>query len=666
MRACAVWMGAFLAVAGCAASEASDAIGTNASDLGSGAPISVEGQGSWYEYTCGQTCWRKQSFWIDLDVRNDAYDKQVAVVWTDDGWKTQQVAYASYEADLGGGHERWGVDVVEGYFSGPYDRADVEYAAYVVMNGTTSWDPENNHDLTGDVTRAQPVKLLDSAVSYASGAGGVLTGTVRVYNLAYEKQVSILYTTDDWATSAWAEASWAHDNDWTFRVAGLGPDVLPDTVRFAIRYRAAGGESWDNNNTYDYVHRLAPQVYVGGPWSYPEEPVSGIYSVYGYAYSDIPLDHLDVRVDDEAWSVGDHGLTSRQLERSTLGLADGGHQAQVRAVLAGGYQQTETHAFDVENRLTPLGAWQPDVADLTQPGAQGTGWTSGVAVDGAGRTYLQYDAPWVADRLPFRGVARFASFGTDAAPIAYDRVPDGQSYGSGDVGRLAVDDQGRVYGVQSWPASIWRWTADGAIDTSFGDGGKLDFTADFDGHYLDGVGDLTAGGGALWVVGACPSFVTTCSRLVARFDDAGALTGVVEIPADPNAASDWGAPVATYADGALWVQTQGKLIEVGEDADGALAVTATVPLDAHVHAPLRDLVRASGTFFGLDSSGRLVAIGDDGTRLGSWSLYSQQLLPGGVRNPMQLAVLPDGDVAVLDGQGARLVVFDGALATAAP
>ena len=663
MRVSAVWMGSVLAIAGCMAGGPIDGSGSHTADLGSDSPISVEDQGSWYEYSCGQTCWRKQSFWIDLDVRNDAYDKTVAVVWTRDRWKTQQTAYARYEGDLGGGHEQWGVDALIGYDSGPYDRTDVEYAAYVVMNGTTSWDPENNHDLFGDVSRANPVELLDSSVGYDAATGAFLTGTVRVYNLAYEKQVSILYTTDDWATSAWAEASWSHDNDWTFRIAGLGKDVLPDDIRFAIRYRVAGQEHWDNNNTYDYVHRLAPQIYASGPYSYDEEPVSGIFDVYGYAYSDIPLDRIDLRVDDDAWTLGDHGLTSRQLERSTLGLADGTHQVEVRAVLEGGYQASLTQTFEVENRITPLGAWQPDFGDLVPPGSQDAGWSSGLASDAAGQIYVQWDAPWVSDQLPFRGVTRFAAFGTDVAPVAYARVPDAQGYGNADVGRLAVDDQGRTYGVETWPAAIWRWTADGEIDPTFGDGGQLDFSTDFDGHYLDGIGDLAAGGGALWVVGSCPSFVTTCSKLVARFDDGGALTGVVEIPADPDAPyGDYAQPVATWADGALWVQTQGKLLEIGDAPDGALAVLASVTLDGHVHPPLRDLVRTDDTFFGLDNSGRLVAFGDDGARLGAWSLYSQQLLPGGARDPIQLAVLADGDVAVLDGEGARLVVFDATLA----
>jgi hypothetical protein len=647
---------ALAVTSGCAAID--DETTSATAELESAA-IGVRDSGSWYEYECGQTCWRKQSFWIDLDVRDDAYDKEVAIVWTDDGWETHQVAYAHHEGSLGGGREQWGVDVMLGYFSGPFDRMEVEYAAFVEMAGTTSWDPANNHHVFGRVTRQRPVKLLDSEVSYQPDVGGVLAGTVRVYNVAYHKQVTVAYTTDDWATSAEVEASWSQGNDWTFRVEGLGTDDLPDAVRFAIRYRVAGEEHWDNNDGYDYAHRLEPQLYVSTSAGSPEEPLSGIFSVYASQYGDLPLERLDVRIDGEPWILGDVGLSWRQLELSTLGLADGEHQIEVRARLEGGYQTSALGGvFHVENRMTPLGAWDPDFGDMEgEPGVHG--WSNGVAVDPAGHVYLQWSEPWSYDSQSFFGVTRFASFGTDLAPVAFEPLPeDSGSYGSA-VDRLAADSLGRVYGLQRWPWSVWRWTAAGAIDTGFGDGGQLDFGADVDGLYLDAIGDLTTGGGYLWITGACPSFVTSCDKVVARFDDTGALAGVLELSAPPDAPWDYLQPVATWAGGALWVQAYGQLLEIGEDAEGGLAVVAAVPLDPAVRPPLQDLVATgAGDLVGLDSSGRLVAIGADGTLRASWTLYSYQLLPGGVRSPIQLAVLADGNLAVLDGDSGRLVVFD--------
>jgi hypothetical protein len=49
--------------------------------------------------------------WVDIQVQNLGYHKDVGIRWTDDGWATWQDATAWYEADLGWGFERWGVDL---------------------------------------------------------------------------------------------------------------------------------------------------------------------------------------------------------------------------------------------------------------------------------------------------------------------------------------------------------------------------------------------------------------------------------------------------------------------------------------------------------------------------------------------------------------------------
>ena len=43
---------------------------------------------------CSGICVTRESFWVDLSVRNDAYDKEVAIVWTSNGWLARQTAYA--------------------------------------------------------------------------------------------------------------------------------------------------------------------------------------------------------------------------------------------------------------------------------------------------------------------------------------------------------------------------------------------------------------------------------------------------------------------------------------------------------------------------------------------------------------------------------------------
>ncbi|NMO15098.1 hypothetical protein HPC49_16340 [Pyxidicoccus fallax] len=79
-----------------------------------------------------------------------------------------------------------------------------------------------------------------------------LVGVVEVKNLAYEKQVTLVYTADgvQWnetAASYTAPASNGYER-WTFT-----QDVPAGAeARFALRYITAGQTSWDNNGGADY------------------------------------------------------------------------------------------------------------------------------------------------------------------------------------------------------------------------------------------------------------------------------------------------------------------------------------------------------------------------------------------------------------------------------
>lgn len=49
--------------------------------------------------------------WIDIWVHNLGFEKQVGIVWTDNGWETANWADAQYELTYEDGAERWGVDL---------------------------------------------------------------------------------------------------------------------------------------------------------------------------------------------------------------------------------------------------------------------------------------------------------------------------------------------------------------------------------------------------------------------------------------------------------------------------------------------------------------------------------------------------------------------------
>lgn len=91
-----------------------------------------------------------------------------------------------------------------------------------------------------------------------------ITGTIRVVNLAYEKEVTVRYSFTNWRTLTETTASWvssgcraerdAPETD-TFRFRLPVPPFImqPGAVlEFAICYHVKGSSYWDNNNGRNY------------------------------------------------------------------------------------------------------------------------------------------------------------------------------------------------------------------------------------------------------------------------------------------------------------------------------------------------------------------------------------------------------------------------------
>ncbi|NWS67434.1 PPR3E phosphatase, partial [Crotophaga sulcirostris] len=85
-----------------------------------------------------------------------------------------------------------------------------------------------------------------------------LRGAVRVLNVAYEKAVSVRYTLNGWASCAELPAAYqppAPPDGATDRFAFLLPlgfAASEFALEFAVRYRVAGAEYWDNNGGENY------------------------------------------------------------------------------------------------------------------------------------------------------------------------------------------------------------------------------------------------------------------------------------------------------------------------------------------------------------------------------------------------------------------------------
>lgn len=88
--------------------------------------------------------------------------------------------------------------------------------------------------------------------------GFAMTGTVKVKNIAFAKEVTVRYTVDGWKScrDVWADyvpkSSDGKTDRFQFRIS-IPHDVdVGGKLEFAIRYRTAGEEYWDNNLHRNY------------------------------------------------------------------------------------------------------------------------------------------------------------------------------------------------------------------------------------------------------------------------------------------------------------------------------------------------------------------------------------------------------------------------------
>lgn len=78
-----------------------------------------------------------------------------------------------------------------------------------------------------------------------------LHGTVRVSNLAYDKEICVRWTHDSWRSCHDTNAVFCANDGHTDRFSFELP-INGDDVQFALRYRTNGQEFWDNNRGRNY------------------------------------------------------------------------------------------------------------------------------------------------------------------------------------------------------------------------------------------------------------------------------------------------------------------------------------------------------------------------------------------------------------------------------
>lgn len=199
-----------------------------------------------------------------LKNNNDTSNKQKKrVVFADDrGRPLTQVRVMSEPSNV---PPLWSTAYIEGVTGGLL-RSKIE--TEVAQDATPPWQvtfpqPASDYLAFRRKLDQDNVSLENVIVRESEQA---LVGTVKVRNLAYDKEVVVRASADNWKThednyctyveQAGAPALILYD---TFRFRLTLP-VKSDVIEFCVRYRTDGKEFWDNNEGNNYVVRKRQEV----------------------------------------------------------------------------------------------------------------------------------------------------------------------------------------------------------------------------------------------------------------------------------------------------------------------------------------------------------------------------------------------------------------------
>ncbi len=149
-----------------------------------------------------------------------------------------------------------------------------EFAVKYKVNGVTYWDNNNNQNYHLGATDGE---LLGNDINvlslYSNGYKNTYSnytsfyGQVLIKNLAYDKKVKIIYSTDNWATTKTANCTFVPVNYFPYGSSVIYPNeagverwnysievpLNSSSVKFAIAYEVNGVTYWDNNYDKNYT-----------------------------------------------------------------------------------------------------------------------------------------------------------------------------------------------------------------------------------------------------------------------------------------------------------------------------------------------------------------------------------------------------------------------------
>ena len=180
---------------------------------------------------------------IYIQTTDNASDQHVYVHYNYlDGqeWKDAEATYVTTLAD---GSKIWR-SVINSF--------NTEYAIKYVADGQTYWDNNNNNNYTDEQIGTAPITVVRSGYPFFDGKYSI---DVLLKNFAYEKNVQVRYTQDNWDTYNDVPLSYSLTNadgteQWSVDL-NLGDKGTSD-FEYCVYYQVNGQTYWANNFGQNY------------------------------------------------------------------------------------------------------------------------------------------------------------------------------------------------------------------------------------------------------------------------------------------------------------------------------------------------------------------------------------------------------------------------------
>ena len=592
-----------------------------------GAAVAVLDSGHYFGTPVGDGFYY-DSVWVDLSVRNDGADKQVGIVWTNDGWVTTHSAAASYKGALADGRERWGLDVKDAVGQG-YAPGEVEYAGYATINGQTSWSVFRNHYIYNRVTPSQPLRLLQSGATLDEYKRPSVNGVVRALNVSAPRRVFVRYTFDDWRSFAEVEASYVGP-DFAFAIPFGGDAAATDEAAFAIRLEAGGETAWDNNDGANYHVPLAPRL-ASSIWNNaPPSASAGPKILQGGIATSLPITSIRLRFDDGSLV----GLSLANDANQPLGFGSNGN---FWAMIDTAPFSDGQHSVLIEATAGPFArsfagpSWLNDHGIRSIAGTPiGNGETTwDFATTASGHTLVLTDYHVLDYATP------------DALPTEFETAsPTG-------LGQLALDGAGHVYALGG--TNLIRWNEDGSLDRSFGSAGELGLQGTYAGTALCYSSDVSADASGFIIVDSCNARVLRFG-VDGSFVDSLSLLDTVGLAfalrAERVGARLW-VSGSTFTDGA----SHWQLVELSTPADGSMQLVASHAVSGDV-----EFFAVAADGFWTTYGSNLYRLDTGGALRATWTGIGNgvTIVPGNLGIARRVVASADGSVAVLNVEGSAI------------